>query len=224
MSIALFTPSLAFAAKSNKVCVTANGTIVVKRKCNTNRGETTLDVTSLQAISFAEGQVGPEGPKGETGAQGPQGATGASGPQGPAGPQGLAGPQGPAGTPGAQGPQGPMGVQGIPGPKGDTGNTGMQGPVGPQGPAGILGLTAVFASQVTSTSPGQTASVTASCTGGRIAVSGSCRSANSNLAITAGYASTIGSIGTSWTCNFRDISVLGGASTITATTYCAFNN
>ena len=84
---------------------------------------------------------------------------------------------------GIQGIAGPQGIQGIQGEKGDTGATGAQGEtgatgadgaVGPAGPAGATGTTGAAASTSVSvvSNSGSTASVTASCPSGRLAMGG----------------------------------------------------
>lgn len=86
----------AFAARQ-KVCVAADGKVVIKRKCSQKKGQTEM---SLGLISSSiDVQSGPVGPQGETGSQGPKGDTGE---QGPAGMDGAVGPQGPAGAMGLQ--------------------------------------------------------------------------------------------------------------------------
>jgi len=86
-----------------------------------------------------------------SGPTGPTGATGLNGPTGPTGPTGETGLNGPTG------PTGPTGATGLNGPTGPTGATGLNGPTGPTGPTGVTGptgpseLTAVPASDHTST-------------------------------------------------------------------------
>ena len=92
------------------------------------------------------------------------GATGAAGPAGPTGATGADGPAGPTGATGADGPAGPTGATGAAGPAGPTGATGAPG----AGATGYLRITGT--NSVDDSSEPKT--VTATCTGGRVAVGG----------------------------------------------------
>ena len=116
-------------------------------------------VTTLGALSWplgiigptgSRGVMGPTGSRGATGNLGPTGSKGATGNLGPTGSQGLkgdtgsVGPVGPTGAKGNTGNLGPTGSQGLKGNTGDRGPTGAQGlkgDTGPKGPTGAQGGT-----------------------------------------------------------------------------------
>ena len=134
-----------------------------------------------------------------------QGIQGEAGPQGIPGLDGAPGAQGPQGEKGDTGDTGATGAQGEKGDTGATGATGATGPVGPAGPQGATGATgATGAAASTSvsvvTATGTTVSVTASCTGGKIAVGGgySLNAAGNNGAVSSLPVMT-GTTPTGWT-------------------------
>ncbi|MCB0355177.1 MAG: collagen-like protein [Bdellovibrionales bacterium] len=105
--ICIASSSPAYAARQT-ACVNSEGNVLIKRRCNPNKGETKLSLDVIAtSIDSTPGERGPQGVKGD------KGDTGAQGPQGPAGPKGDQGEQGEPGQPGAQGPQGPMGTPGA---------------------------------------------------------------------------------------------------------------
>ena len=127
-------------------------------------------VTTLGALSWplgiigptgSRGVMGPTGSKGATGNLGPtgsQGLKGATGDRGPTGSQGLKGDTGNLGPTGSQGlkgdkgnvgPVGPTGTQGLKGDKGDVGPTGSRGAAGNLGPTGSQGKGANNGAQLT---------------------------------------------------------------------------
>jgi Collagen triple helix repeat (20 copies) len=131
----------------------------------------------------ARGEAGPAGPKGETGPAGAKGSDGAPGPKGEPGADGAPGAKGADGVPGAKGdtgatgatgasgsigPIGPQGVPGIPGAKGDKGDKGDTGATGPAGTAAVI---ARFGTPQSVTAE-DSASATASCLLGEVAIGG----------------------------------------------------
>ncbi|MCB0328912.1 MAG: collagen-like protein [Bdellovibrionales bacterium] len=205
-------PEDAHAMKS-KVCLQPDGSLVVKRRCNTNKGEITLSLGDISASIQSE--TGPQGPKGEVGAQGLQGATGAVGPQGP---KGDTGDQGPTGPQGSQGPQGNQGPQGVQGPKGDQGAQGIQGPQGIQGEPGMSGFVVVTNEPLPqSLANTGSLSLVASCPSGKIMIGGSCSCESARV-----HSSENGPFNTTgWQCTFANYS--GSASStvnFTAKVFC----
>lgn len=91
-------------------------------------------------------------------ADGGGGGAGPPGPQGPQGPQGIQGDKGDKGDKGDTGSQGPQGIQGIQGVKGDKGDQGDPGPPGP--PVALSGTTNVFPIFTSSTTIGNSNSLT----------------------------------------------------------------
>ncbi len=162
-----------FIFKRQKLCMTADGKIFVRRKICKRYGEERVDATSLielisANVAFDTPATGEKGEKGDTGAQGPQGEQGLqgeTGPQGEVGPQGEQGAQGEAGAQGPIGPQGLQGPVGAPGPQGPQGEqglpgrTGKTGPIGPQGEPGISNYTILSATSETDSSSTKTATV-----------------------------------------------------------------
>ncbi|MCB0318497.1 MAG: collagen-like protein, partial [Bdellovibrionales bacterium] len=79
------TPDQSFAAKKQALCLTSEGKLIVKRKCKTNKGESTLDAEglgNLVDVNSVPGPSGDQGPKGDEGSQGPQGDEGPAGQDG----------------------------------------------------------------------------------------------------------------------------------------------
>ena len=96
-------------------------------------------VTTLGALSWPLGIIGPTGSRGVMGPTGSKGATGNLGPTGSQGLKGDTGNLGPTGSQGLKGDKGDRGPTGSQGLKGDTGNVGPVGPTGSQGLKGATG-------------------------------------------------------------------------------------
>jgi hypothetical protein len=117
--------------------------------------------------------------------------------QGPVGPQGPAGARGATGATGPQGPQGPVGA------------TGATGATGPQGPSAALNVTTVMVTGV----PG-TATVTAPCAAGQVAIGGgglvvgSQYLAASFPSNSSGNPTAAGQSATAWTVTFTPVIAL----------------
>ena len=192
-------PSVAIAAKQ-RICLTTDGSLLVKKRCKTSAGELVLSLTELSAsLGTTEGTEGPAGPQGATGPQGP------AGPQGVKGDQGLVGPEGPVGLQGVQGNPGPQGPEGPAGPQGLQGIQGIQGPQGDPGLSGVsvaLGTTTAIGS---GHSVGSFETVTANCTGGKTAIAGACRVGNNLFVLNSSYGQSLGGLGSSWTCKFQRV-------------------
>ena len=113
-------------------------------------------VTTLGALSWPLGIIGPTGSRGVMGPTGSKGATGNLGPTGSQGLKGATGDRGPTGSQGLKGDTGNLGPTGSQGLKGDTGNVGPVGPTGTQGSTGYMGSVSattskIYVSGVTST-------------------------------------------------------------------------
>ena len=113
-------------------------------------------VTTLGALSWPLGIIGPTGSRGVMGPTGSKGATGNLGPTGSQGLKGATGDRGPTGSQGLKGDTGNLGPTGSQGLKGDTGNVGPVGPTGTQGRTGYMGSVSattskIYVSGVTST-------------------------------------------------------------------------
>ena len=113
-------------------------------------------VTTLGALSWPLGIIGPTGSRGVMGPTGSKGATGNLGPTGSQGLKGDTGNLGPTGSQGLKGDKGDRGPTGSQGLKGDTGNVGPVGPTGTQGSTGYMGSVSattskIYVSGVTST-------------------------------------------------------------------------
>ena len=98
-------------------------------------------VTTLGALSWPLGIIGPTGSRGVMGPTGSKGATGNLGPTGSQGLKGATGDRGPTGSQGLKGDTGNLGPTGSQGLKGDKGNVGPVGPTGTKGDTGNLGPT-----------------------------------------------------------------------------------
>ena len=96
-------------------------------------------VTTLGALSWPLGIIGPTGSRGVMGPTGSKGATGNLGPTGSQGLKGATGDRGPTGSQGLKGDTGNLGPTGSQGLKGDKGNVGPVGPTGAQGLKGDTG-------------------------------------------------------------------------------------
>ena len=109
-------------------------------------------VTTLGALSWPLGIIGPTGSRGVMGPTGSKGATGNLGPTGSQGLKGATGDRGPTGSQGLKGDTGnlgPTGSQGLKGDKGDVGPTGSRGAAGNLGPTGSQGKGANNGTQLT---------------------------------------------------------------------------
>ena len=109
-------------------------------------------VTTLGALSWPLGIIGPTGSRGVMGPTGSKGATGNLGPTGSQGLKGATGDRGPTGSQGLKGDTGnlgPTGSQGLKGDKGDVGPTGSMGAAGNLGPTGSQGKGANNGTQLT---------------------------------------------------------------------------
>ena len=109
-------------------------------------------VTTLGALSWPLGIIGPTGSRGVMGPTGSKGATGNLGPTGSQGLKGATGDRGPTGSQGLKGTtgdRGPTGSQGLKGDKGDVGPTGSRGAAGNLGPTGSQGKGANNGTQLT---------------------------------------------------------------------------
>ena len=105
-------------------------------------------VTTLGALSWPLGIIGPTGSRGVMGPTGSKGGTGPKGPTGAKGDNGTPGGTGPKGPTGAQGSQGPVGPTGAKGDNGTPGGTGPKGPTGAQGSTGYMGAVSDTTSKI----------------------------------------------------------------------------
>lgn len=223
-----------FILKRQKLCMTTDGKIFVRRKICKRFGEERVDATSLielisANLSFDAPTPGEKGDKGDTGAQGPQGEqglqgeTGQQGDTGPQGEQGVAGAQGPQGPIGPQGAQGPVGATGAQGPQGEQGLPGREGKTGPQGPQGEPGISSYSIVRVSSSTDSSfLKTATASCPQGKYVLGGGAYIDNNNarLQLQASYPDTKAS----WTAQAREQGNFGGTWTLTAYATCAAVN
>lgn len=152
-----------------------------------------------------------------TSIKGPMGATGVTGATGEIGPTGATGTNGAAGVAGPTGPTGPTGATGTNGVAGVAGPTGPTGAIGATGPAGVFDLVGAQTTSANDSNSPKTA--TASCTGGKIAISGGAFITNggNNVAII----STTRTSSTDWTASAAEISNTNSNWSITATVICA---
>ena len=95
--------------------------------------------TGSKGNTGSVGPTGSQGLKGNTGSVGPTGSQGLKGDTGSVGPTGSQGLKGNTGSVGPTGAKGDNGTPGGTGPKGPTGAQGSQGPVGPTGAKGDNG-------------------------------------------------------------------------------------
>ena len=102
-------------------------------------------VTTLGALSWPLGIIGPTGSRGVMGPTGSKGATGNLGPTGSQGLKGATGDRGPTGSQGLKGDTGNLGPTGSQGLKGDTG---PKGPTGAQGSTGYVGAVSATTSKI----------------------------------------------------------------------------
>ena len=105
-------------------------------------------VTTLGALSWPLGIIGPTGSRGVMGPTGSKGATGNLGPTGSQGLKGTTGDRGPTGSQGLKGDTGNLGPTGAKGDNGTPGGTGPKGPTGAQGSTGYMGAVSATTSKI----------------------------------------------------------------------------